>query len=74
MCSNRLDLKKRSQLGRRPETGNGIKFLKRRSERVAQAPHRSGFKFLVLGREIQFVNLPSQVPRDVKASFNERDK
>jgi hypothetical protein len=54
-----------------PELWHGIEFLKRRCERVRQAPHGSGFKLLVLRSEIEFVDAPRQVFRNPQISLNE---
>ncbi len=54
-----------------PELRNRIEFLERRCERIRQAPHGSGLELLVLRIEVEFVNPPRQMLRDLQISLDE---
>jgi hypothetical protein len=64
--------KKSFQFCRRSELRDRIEFLESRGKCVRQAPHGSGLQLLVLRIEVEFVNPPRQMPRNLQISLDER--
>src|SRR5579871_3710390 len=61
-----------AQLSRCPELGNRVEVLECRGECVGQAPYRAWLELLVLRIEIQVVNAPSEVSRNIQLALDER--